>query len=217
MNDTSHASVTPIRPSGRAEAVTSEVKRNARRGSFRQAARSGRPSSLVPRWMAPSLVVLVLTAAAAPVSSAALGSLALDGALGEHVRVGPQPSRPTIVFFMSQRAADECAAFGRKVDEEMLEADVESLAIVDVRRYAGWMRTAATYQLRKSAEEALAHRRERRRAHGRDASDEVVRRWHLIGDFDGALFARFGVAPDLAHPLAFVIDKRGALPALRRC
>jgi hypothetical protein len=37
----------------------------------------------------------------------------------------------------------------------------------------------------------------------------VVERWHLVPDFDGSLFARFAVAPDPEHPLAFVVDRQG--------
>lgn len=112
---------------------------------------------------------------------------------------------------MSRRAADECAAFGRAVDEQILDAAVESVAIVDVRAYGGWLRRLAMARLKKSATEALERRRTRRVARGADASSEVVGRWHLVGDFDGSLFSRFGVERELAHPAAFVLDRNGTL------
>jgi hypothetical protein len=138
--------------------------------------------------------------------------LSLRGVLGDAVSLGPpQQARPTILFFMSQRAKDESSALARVVDETLLDAQVESVGIVDLRRYAGVLRRLATAYLRKAADEALTHRRERRLAKGVDASPEYVNRWHLVGDFDGALFDRFGVERDPPRPQAFLLDRDGGV------
>ncbi|MCU1281683.1 MAG: hypothetical protein JWM53_5229, partial [bacterium] len=112
---------------------------------------------------------------------------------------------------MSQRAREASSTFARAVDESLLNAPVEEVGIVDVRRYGGVLRRLASSYLRKSADEVLVHRRERRLARGVDASPEFVNRWHLIGDFDGSLFDRFGVEYEPARPLAFVLGRDGAL------
>ena len=152
-------------------------------------------------------------ALAAPITRAHAGSavsLDLHDVLGERVAL-PAPARATVLFFMSRRAQDECNAFGRDIDEQLLDAPVESVAFVDVRRYGGWLRRLAESRMKKSALEAREHRRERRIEHGANASSDVVNRWHLVGDFDGALFSQFGVEGEPAHPLAFVLDRKGAL------
>ena len=138
--------------------------------------------------------------------------LSLQGVLGDPIHLGPPAqARTTIVYFMSRRAKEESSAFGRALDETLLNAPVEAIGIVDVRRYAGILRRIATSYLRKSADEALGRRRERRLAKGIDASPEFVNRWHLIGDFDGSLFDRFGVESEPARPLAFVLDREGGV------
>ncbi len=158
------------------------------------------------------LAGLALAAFAARADAASAVRLDVDGVLGEHVALGPPTqARTTILFFMSRRAQKESVAFGREVDERLLDAAVESVAFVDVRPYGGWLRRLAMSRLKQSATEAREHRRERRVAHGADASSEVVNRWHLVGDFDGSLFSRFGVESDLSHPIAFVLDRGGAL------
>ena len=135
--------------------------------------------------------------------------LVLDGALGERIAVGPpEQARTMVVFVMSRRAQEESSAFGRTVDEHTLDADLESVAIVDLRRYGGWLRRLASARLHRAAEDALARRRARRPPH---SDEQAIRRWHLVGDFDGSLLGRFAVAPDPAHPLAFVLDRGGAL------
>jgi hypothetical protein len=160
------------------------------------------------RSTAPLLTVLLLFGSA-PARAASL-SLAVEGVLGDAVALGPpRQSRTTVLLFMSRRAQDECARFGRELDERTLGAVLESVAVVDVHRYGGLLRRLALSRLRKSAEEALARRRERRQARGADASDQAVRSWHLVGDFEGSLFSRFAVALDPEHPIAFVLDKRG--------
>jgi hypothetical protein len=137
--------------------------------------------------------------------------LTLRGVLGEPISFGaPDQARTTIVFIMSRRAQDESSNFGREVDERTLDADVESVAVIDMRRYGGWLRNIAVSRLRKAAEESLARRRARRLAHSRTLDEEAIKRWHLVGDFDGALLSRFAVTPDPDHPLAFVLDRRGA-------
>lgn len=164
------------------------------------------------RFFARILAGLALVAAAGNVSAARSVQLDVDAVLGEHVTLGPpSQARTTVVFFMSRKAESESTAFGRDIDERLLDAAIESVAIVDMHPYAGWLRRLATSRLKKSAEEARVHRRERRVARGIDASNDVINRWHLIGDFDGALFSRFGVAADLAHPIAFVLDKSGTV------
>jgi hypothetical protein len=138
--------------------------------------------------------------------------LTLTGVLGDPVHLGPpRQQRPTIVYFMSRRAQEESSTLARSVDEALLNAPVEAVGIVDLRRYGGILRRLATSYVRKSATEALDHRRRRRLAKGLDASAEYVNRWHLIGDFDGALFDRFGVEREPAHPRAFVLDRDGAV------
>lgn len=138
--------------------------------------------------------------------------LSLEGVLGDAIRLGPpEQTRTTIVYFMSRRAKDESSAFARIVDETLLNAPVESVGIVDVRKYGGILRRVATSYLRKSADDARVHRRDRRVAKGVDSSPEFVNRWHLIGDFDGSLFARFGVEREPARPLAFVLDRAGGV------
>jgi hypothetical protein len=158
------------------------------------------------------VALVALVAAEVSGYAAAPVHLSLQGVRGESVCFGsPEQARTTIVYFMSRRAKEESSAFARAVDEVLLNAPVESVGAVDLRRYAGMLRRLATSYLRKSGDEALAHRRERRVAKGIDASDEVVNRWHLIGDFDGSLFGRFGVESDPPHPLAFVLDRAGAV------
>jgi len=149
--------------------------------------------------------------AATPVAAPNVVQLAAVDVLGEPVRIGPEQRRSTILFFMSKRSREASSEFGRVVDERLLEAPVESVAIVDVRKYGGWLRGLATSRMQKSEREARARRRERRIARGADASDAAVNRWHLVGDFDGALFARFGVGADPERPLAFLVDPRGEL------
>jgi hypothetical protein len=138
--------------------------------------------------------------------------LALHGVLGDAVSLGPpRQARTTVVFFMSRRAKEASAKLASAVDEMLLQAPVELVGIVDVRRYGGMLRSLATSYMKKSADEALRQRRERRLARGVDASPDVVNRWHLIGDFDGALFERFGVEREPARPLAFVLDRDGGV------
>jgi hypothetical protein len=169
------------------------------------------PSSLLRRALHPSVSVLLLALAPSPRLHAMEPlHLALDGVLGERCVLGaPEQPRPTIVFFMGPRAQAESAAFGRTVDEVTLAADVETIAVADVQRYGGWLRSMATSRLRKAAADALSRRRTRRQAHGAVAREDVVARWHLVADFDGSLFTRFAVAANPQHPLAFVVDRRG--------
>jgi hypothetical protein len=158
------------------------------------------------------LAGLALVAGAGSVSAARSVRLDVDGVLGERVALGPPAqARTTILFFMTRKAKDECTAFGREIDERLLDVAIESVSFVDMHPYSGILRGLAMSHLKKSAQEALQHRRERRVARGIDASSDVVNRWHLVGDFDGALFSRFGVDAELAHPLAFVLDKSGTL------
>ena len=131
--------------------------------------------------------------------------------LGARVDVAPQAHARTVLIFMSKRAKEASAAFARAVDERLIDRPIESIGVVDVRRYAGMLRGLATSYLRRSAEESKVKRRERREARGVDASPAAVDRWHLIGDFDGSLFARFGVEAEPKEPLAFVVDTGGAL------
>ena len=118
---------------------------------------------------------------------------------------------PTVIFFMSKRCKEASAAFAKAVDERLLDQPVESVGVVDVRRYSGFLRGMCTSYLKRSAEESRVKRRERRQARGVDASQTAVDRWHLIGDFDGSLFSRFGVESEPSQPLAFVVDAGGKL------
>jgi hypothetical protein len=138
--------------------------------------------------------------------------LALRDVLGEAVALGaPEPALPTIVFFMSKRSQDEAAALVRTVDEQTLDRAIELVGVVDVQRYGGFWRRLAQSRLERSARDARARRTERRVARGVDASAAAVNRWHLVGDFEGALFTQFGVEREPSHPVAFVIDRGGAL------
>jgi hypothetical protein len=149
---------------------------------------------------------------AARADAAAPVHLAVDDVLGERVVLGaPEQARATIVFFMSRRAQEAATAFARAVDEQLLDRPVEHVSIVDVQRFGGLLRSIATARLRTAATDARARRRARRVAAGCDSSDGVVNRWHLIGDFDGSLFGRFGVGRDPAKPLAYVVDRAGAV------
>jgi hypothetical protein len=151
------------------------------------------------------LLALATSLAGAP-------SPSLQDVLGEAVPLGPPAqAHATILFFMNERLKNESAAFAREVDERLLDGPVETVSIVDVRRYGGWLKRLAMGQLRKSAAEARERRRQRRVTRGADASPSVVNRWHLVADFDGSLFRRFGVAPELVQPLAFVLDTAGKL------
>ena len=145
-------------------------------------------------------------------SAQPLAPLQLTDVLGHQLQLGAaHPSLPAVLIFMSRSAKDASSAFARTIDERLLDRAIESIGIVDVRRYGGILRRLATSYLVRSAEEAKVHRRERRQARGVDASPQAVDRWHLVGDFDGSLFARFGVAAEPKAPLAFVVDAAGDL------
>ncbi|HEX6837279.1 MAG TPA: hypothetical protein VF334_11935 [Polyangia bacterium] len=152
-----------------------------------------------------ALTLSVVAVAAAPVE------LHVVDVVGERVDVAPDAAAPTVLIFMSRRAKEASSAFARTVDERLLDRPIEEVGIVDVRPYGGILRRLATSLMRSSVTEARAHRRERREARGVDASPAAVDRWHLVGDFDGALFRRFGVEAEPAQPVAFVIDRAGAL------
>src|SRR6478735_1100646 len=71
--------------------------------------------------------------------------VSLQGVLGDSVCLGaPEQARPTIVYFMSRSAKDESSSFARAVDEILLNAPVESVGTVDLRKYAGVLRRLAT-------------------------------------------------------------------------
>jgi hypothetical protein len=150
-------------------------------------------------------------AQAGPVAEKKTVELRTEDALGAPVRLGAGQERVTMVVLMSRESKDESAQLVRSFDEKLLNAPVESVGIVDMRKYGGIMRSIATSQLKKSASEARDRRRERREAKGVDASSTYVNRWHLVGDFDGELMKKFGVAANLDHPQAFVVDKDGGL------
>ena len=152
-----------------------------------------------------AIVLSVAAVAAAPVE------LHVLDVLGERVDVAPDAPNPTVLIFMSRTARDASSLFARTVDERLLDRPVELVGIVDVRRYGGIFRGLATSRMRRSEEEARVARRQRRLAHGVDASPAAVDRWHLVGDFDGALFRRFGVEAEPAQPVAFVVDGAGEL------
>lgn len=163
------------------------------------------------RFTAPLALVAALVAGGfAHASAPPLASLRITDVLGNQVQLGAAPA-PTVLIFMSRTARAASATFARAVDERLLDRPIESIGIVDVRRYAGLLRRLATSYLVRSAKEAKVTRRERREAHGVDASERAVDRWHLVGDFDGSLFARFGIAAEPKEPLAFVVDAAGAL------
>ncbi len=157
-----------------------------------------------------TVAAIVSTAAVARASATPL-ELRIVDVLGNPVKVAPAAPAPTVLIFMSRTAKDASAAFARAVDERLIDRPIESIGIVDVRRYGGMLRGLATSYMRRSAEESKVKRRERRQQRGVDASPAAVERWHLVGDFDGSLFSRFGVAAEPAEPLAFVVDSRGAL------
>jgi hypothetical protein len=131
--------------------------------------------------------------------------------LGEPVQLGPGQKRLAVVYFMSERAKDESARLARAVDEQLLNAPMDTIGIVDVRKYGGIFRSLASSRMRKAEWESRDHRRTLRLGLGIDASPEVVNRWHLLGDFDGKLFDRFSVEKNPARPVSFVLDKSGAV------
>lgn len=136
--------------------------------------------------------------------------LAVDDVLGRAVRLGaPQQQRVTVVFLMSKDARDESAALGRAVDEQLLDAPIDQISIVDLSELSSFVRPMARSSMRKAAATVRDTRRRRREEHHVDASDAAVDRWHLVGDFDGALLARFEIEPGLEKPLAFVVAPTG--------
>jgi hypothetical protein len=145
-----------------------------------------------------------LLAGPLPKSGACPEGPEVTDALGEPVRLGDH-DLTTIVVFLSRGAGDEASDLVRRLDEQLLNRPVQMVGIVDLRKYR-LVRRLADQRLKKSAAESREHRRERRVAHGVDASDTYVRRWHVIGDFDGKLLERFGVAPEPPRPVAFVIS-----------
>jgi len=164
-----------------------------------------------PRFAAPlALVAALVVGGSAHAGAAPLASLRITDVLGNQLQLGAAPA-PTVLIFMSRTARAASATFARAVDERLLDRPIESVGIVDVRRYGGVLRRLATSYLVRSAKEARVSRRERRQARGVDASEGAIDRWHLVGDFDGSLFARFGVAAEPKEPLAFVVDPAGAL------
>jgi hypothetical protein len=138
--------------------------------------------------------------------------LSIADAAGASVQLGPGQPRPAMLLFMSRASANESSTLLTTFDERTLDAPVDTLAIVDLRQYGGGVtRRLANWRLKRSAEESRTRRRERRQARGVDASPEAVNRWHLVGDFDGALFKRFGVEPEPDHPIGFVVDRAGGV------
>jgi hypothetical protein len=133
-------------------------------------------------------LLLGLLAAARPAHARAV-ELAIDDVLGEHVHIGGDGV--SIVYLMSRAARDEAKALVRAVDERLAGRKVDAIGIVDLHRFGGMFKRMALSAMQRSQREAH------------------TRRWHLCGDFDGALFARFAVERDPAHPLAFVVDKHG--------
>lgn len=188
-------------------------------GNARRMAQSStvRPASSSTRRLSPArqighalLVLLALSRAAA--ASPDRVHLELRDVNGQPVVVGaPEHQRTTVLFFMSRTSREASTAFARAVDELLLGRAVDSVAIVDVRRYAGLLtRGFALRAMQKSVTEARERRRQRRLASRVDPSSSVEG-WHLVADFDGALFTHFGIAQEPAGPLAFLVDRAGRL------
>lgn len=138
--------------------------------------------------------------------------LSIRDVLGNPVQIGtPDRSKLTLVVFISRSSKDEAADLLQEIDDKLMDRPIETVAIVDVTKFAGILHRAASRQLRKSAQEARVKRRERREQRGVDASPAAVDRWHLVGDFSGANLDRFGVAREPAHPVAFVVGCSGAM------
>jgi hypothetical protein len=130
--------------------------------------------------------------------------------LDERIELGaPLQQFVTIVLVTDPSAQDKTTTLFRELDERLLNAPVETVGIVDLRRYAGIARRWVEWRLRKAAGEARAARRTRRERRGVDASAPFVDRWHLVGDFSGELLARFGGHGAL--PAAFVVDRCGTV------
>jgi hypothetical protein len=138
-------------------------------------------------------------------------SLSLTDVLGGPVRLGRGQERVAVVVFMSKQSRYESAELLRRLDERVLNRPVDSIGVVDVSRYSGFVRGIAERRLRQSLVDGRAKRRERRLALGIDASAVLVDRWHLIGDFSGAVLDAFGVEREPEHPIAFVVDRSGAV------
>src|SRR5437016_3890019 len=74
----------------------------------------------------------------------------LTDALGDPVVLGaPDQRRVTIVVFMSRGAKEEAAGFLRTLDEKLLNGPVESLGVVDLRKYGGLTRDLAQWRLKR--------------------------------------------------------------------
>jgi hypothetical protein len=131
--------------------------------------------------------------------------------LGAPVRLGNNQERVAVVVLISRTSKDESSELLKGFDERLLNAPIETVSIVDMRKYSGIMHSLAERQLRKSAEESRTKRRQRREAQHADASDAVVNRWHLLGDYDGKLFEKFGAGAEPQHPVGFVVDMTGGL------
>jgi hypothetical protein len=138
-------------------------------------------------------------------------SLTLTDVLGGPVRLGHGQERVAVVVFISKQSRDESAELLRRLDERVLNRPVDSIGVVDVARYSGFTRGIAERRLRQSLVDGRAKRRERRLALGIDASAALVDRWHLIGDFNGAVLDAFGVEREPVHPIAFVVERSGAV------
>jgi hypothetical protein len=143
--------------------------------------------------------------------------LKVTDALGKPVALGaPDQERVTVVIFMSRSSKDEAAEFLGELDTKLLNDPVESLSVVDVRNFGGVMRGIASWQLKRAAADARDKRKQRRETGGLDASEEFIDRWHLVGDFDGKIMDKFGVAAEPQHPVAFVVDRCGVVGEAHR-
>jgi hypothetical protein len=137
--------------------------------------------------------------------------LSLGDVLGRPVRLGGQ-APVAVVVFISRESKEESSELLRRLDERLLNAPIETVGIVDLRRYgSGLMRKIATRKLKQSAEDSRNRRRERREAKGSDASPANVDRFHLVGDFDGSIYSKFGVEEEPDHPVAYVVQRSGAV------
>jgi hypothetical protein len=138
--------------------------------------------------------------------------LKMTDALGGSVALGsPDQERVTVVVFMNRDNKDEAADFLRDLDKKLLDEPVDSLGVVDVRKYGGVMRSVANWELKRAAERSRAKRKERREQQGRDVSKDELDRFRLVGDFDGKVLEQFGVGAEPKQVVAFVVDRCGAI------
>jgi len=134
--------------------------------------------------------------------------LTLTDALGKPVRLEPDQPHVAVVYLADRQAKDELEELATQIDQRLVAEPIEQVVIIDLHNIPGVMRHSANAHMKKAAERSLAKRRERREAHHVDASEDTVKLWHLVADYDQRATQAFGVDPS-DHAQVFVVDKHG--------